>query len=104
MLTTVSAVSAADSRAGQWIKPAPAGTVQNNRRSYMAATTFAVPQIQLEDPLWHLPCSNILAYQKGQTIYGHDRPPTRLYLVIDGKVKICRTGDHGRAVVVDIYQ
>jgi CRP/FNR family transcriptional regulator len=27
-----------------------------------------------------------------------------IYLVIDGKVKVCRTADDGRQVVVDIYQ
>jgi CRP/FNR family transcriptional regulator, cyclic AMP receptor protein len=58
----------------------------------------------LEDPLAHLPCSTILEYRKGQTIYGHDQPSTSIYLVIDGKVKICRLADDGRQVVVDIYQ
>jgi CRP/FNR family cyclic AMP-dependent transcriptional regulator len=61
-------------------------------------------QKTLEDPLAHLPCSTILEYRKGQTIYGHDQPSTSIYLVIDGKVKICRLADDGRQVVVDIYQ
>ncbi len=58
----------------------------------------------LEDPLAHLPCSTILEYRKGQTIYSHDQPSTSIYLVIDGKVKVCRHADDGRQVVVDIYQ
>src|SRR6516225_3646558 len=58
----------------------------------------------LEDPLAHLPCSTILEYRKGQTIYSHDQPSTSIYLVIDGKVKVCRLADDGRQVVVDIYQ
>ncbi len=58
----------------------------------------------LEDPLAHLPCSTILEYRKGQTIYGQDQPSTSIYLVIDGKVKVCRMADDGRQVVVDIYQ
>src|SRR5580693_7914779 len=58
----------------------------------------------LEDPLAHLPCSTIVEYRKGQTIYGQDQPSSSLYLVIDGKVKICRMADDGRQVVVDIYQ
>jgi len=62
------------------------------------------PQKVLEDPLAHLPCSTILEYRKGQTIYGHEQPSTSIYLVIDGKVKICRLADDGRQVVVDIYQ
>jgi len=59
---------------------------------------------QLEDPLAHLPCSIILEYRKGQTIYSHDQPSTSIYLVIDGKVKVCRQADDGRQVVVDLYQ
>ena len=67
-------------------------------------TISAVPQKQLEDPLAHLPCSSILEYKKGQVIYSQDQPSTSLYLVIDGKVKVCRMADDGRQVVVDIYQ
>ncbi len=67
-------------------------------------TISAVPQKQLEDPLAHLPCSSILEYKKGQLIYSQDQPSTSLYLVIDGKVKVCRMADDGRQVVVDIYQ
>src|SRR5580658_7939600 len=58
----------------------------------------------LEDPLAHLPCSTILEYRKGQTIYGHGQPSTCIYLVIEGKVKVCRLADDGRQVVVDLYQ
>src|ERR1700678_2979656 len=58
----------------------------------------------LEDPLAHLPCSTILEYRKGQTIYSQDQPSTSIYLVIDGKVKVCRLAEDGRQVVVDIYQ
>src|SRR5579872_609363 len=64
----------------------------------------ALQQKTLEDPLAHLPCSTILEYRKGQTIYGHDQPSTSIYLVIDGKVKVCRLAEDGRQVVVDIYQ
>jgi CRP/FNR family cyclic AMP-dependent transcriptional regulator len=57
----------------------------------------------LEDPLVYLPCSKILAYAKGQTICSLERPPNSIYLVIDGKVKVCRLAESGREVVVDIY-
>jgi len=67
-------------------------------------TTLAVPQKTLEDPLAHLPCSSILEYRKGQVIYSQDQPSSNLYLVINGKVKVCRMADDGRQVVVDIYQ
>jgi CRP/FNR family transcriptional regulator len=37
-------------------------------------------------------------------IYSLDQPATGLYLVIAGKVTVCRSADNGRPVVVDIYQ
>src|ERR1700684_2985402 len=73
--------------------------------SSMASSPAVVtPQRALEDPLAHLPCSTILEYKKGQVIYNQDQPSTSIYLVIDGKVKVCRLADDGRQVVVDIYQ
>jgi CRP/FNR family transcriptional regulator len=68
------------------------------------SATQPVQTRPLEDPLAHLPCSNILEYRKGQTIYGQDQPSTGIYLIIDGTVKVCRTANDGRQVVVDIYQ
>src|SRR6201993_3134506 len=71
----------------------------------MASTARVIaPQRTLEDPLAHLPCSTIVEYRKGQNIYSQDQPSTSIYLVIDGKVKVCRMADDGRQVVVDIYQ
>src|SRR5580698_10881785 len=71
----------------------------------MSMAPAPVPEIRpLEDPLAHLPCSTILEYRKGQTIYSQDQPSTSIYLVIDGKVKVCRLADDGRQVVVDLYQ
>jgi CRP/FNR family cyclic AMP-dependent transcriptional regulator len=58
----------------------------------------------LEDPLAYLPCSTIVEYSRGQLIYGRSQVSNSIYLVIDGKVKVCRTADDGRQVVVDIYQ
>lgn len=68
-----------------------------------AVSLSPTPRV-LEDPLSHLPCSTILDYKKGQTIYDHDQPSSSVYLVIGGKVKVCRVTDDGRQVVVDIYQ
>ena len=71
----------------------------------MGTSPMIAPQQKiLEDPLAHLPCSTILEYRKGQAIYSQDQPSTSIYLVIDGKVKVCRLADDGRQVVVDIYQ
>lgn len=66
--------------------------------------SVVTPQKPLEDPLAHLPCSSIVEYKKGQMIYNQDQPSTSIYLVIDGKVKVCRLADDGHQVVVDIYQ
>jgi len=70
----------------------------------MATSQTIASQKPLEDPLAHLPCSSIVEYKKGQMIYNQDQPSTAIYLVIDGKVKVCRLADDGRQVVVDIYQ
>jgi CRP/FNR family transcriptional regulator, cyclic AMP receptor protein len=77
---------------------------RNKGREAMAASTLPVPEVQLEDPLAHLPCSRILEYRKGQIIYSREELSTSLYLVIDGKVKVCRMPECGRQVVVDIYR
>ncbi|MEI9975397.1 MAG: cyclic nucleotide-binding domain-containing protein [Ignavibacteriota bacterium] len=69
-----------------------------------SSPTAYAPLKSLEDPLAHLPCSTIVEYRKGQTIYNQDQPSTNLYLVIDGKVKVVRLADDGHQVVVDIYQ
>ena len=58
----------------------------------------------LEDPRAHLPSSRILEYEAEQLIYSLDQPAPGLYLVIEGKVTVCRSTNNGRPVVVDIYQ
>jgi len=66
-------------------------------------TVFA-PQKALEDPLAHLPCSSIVEIKKGQMVYNQDQPSSNIYLIIEGKIKVCRMADDGHQVVVDIYQ
>src|ERR1700682_579033 len=71
----------------------------------MGTSPMLAPQPKsLEDPLAHLPCSTIVEYKRGQVVYDQDQPSDSLFLVIDGKVKVCRLADDGRQVVVDIYQ
>jgi len=71
----------------------------------MASTARVIaPERILEDPLAHLPCSSILEYKKGQSIYSQDQPSTSIYLVIEGKVKVSRMTDDGHQVILDIYQ
>jgi CRP/FNR family cyclic AMP-dependent transcriptional regulator len=57
----------------------------------------------LEDPLAYLPCSTILEFHNGQTIYSQDQPPKGLYLVVEGMVNVCRFAEDGRQMVVDFY-
>jgi len=66
--------------------------------------TSVPQQNSYEDPLLYLPCSEILKYGKGEVIYGPEKPPENVYLVIDGTVKLCRQASGGRPLVVDIYQ
>jgi CRP-like cAMP-binding protein len=68
------------------------------------AATLQAPEVQLEDPLAHLPCSRIVACRKGQIIYSPGELSTSFYLVINGKVKVCRMPDCGRQVVLGIYK
>jgi len=78
---------------------------ESAKNSYMSTMPATVDnRDQLEDPLAYLPCSTIVEYSRGQLIYGRSQPSNSIYLVIDGKVKVCRNADDGRQVVVDIYQ
>lgn len=70
----------------------------------MGTSPMLAQQKSLEDPLAHLPCSTIVEYKRGQVIYDQEQPSDSLFLVIDGKVKVCRLTDDDRQVVVDIYQ
>ena len=71
----------------------------------MASTLAVVAPVRaLEDPLAHLPCSTLLEFRKGQTIYNQDQPSRNLFLVMEGSVKVARVADDGHQVVVDIYQ
>jgi len=58
----------------------------------------------MEDPLAHLPCSTQIECRRGQTIYSGELPSDSIYLVIEGKVRVCRKTGDARTVVIDIYQ
>lgn len=51
-----------------------------------------------------MPVSPISLYRRRRALYGGDEPAASLYLVIEGKVKVCRKSDNGRNVLIDIYQ
>jgi CRP/FNR family transcriptional regulator, cyclic AMP receptor protein len=69
----------------------------------MATSCLAVSQKVLEDPLAHLPCTNIVEYPKGSVIYDQEQPASNIYLVMQGKVKVCRVAGNDQ-VVLDLYQ
>jgi CRP/FNR family transcriptional regulator, cyclic AMP receptor protein len=48
-----------------------------------------------EDPLTYLPRKPVQEYAKGRVIYDAQNPPTDLYVVILGRVKIGNTSDDG---------
>jgi CRP/FNR family cyclic AMP-dependent transcriptional regulator len=56
-----------------------------------------------EDPLAYLPCSPTVDYQPGDIIYSQSQPAMRIYLVVDGRVKVSRM-THDSEVVLDVYR
>src|SRR4051794_39239260 len=58
----------------------------------------------IEDPLSYLPCSTISEYRKSTVIYNQGQPSNRVYLVLQGEVKVSSSTNEGRHVLVDLYQ
>ena len=48
-----------------------------------------------EDPLTYLPRKPVQEYAKGRVIYDAQHPPSDLYVVILGRVKISNTAEDG---------
>ncbi len=55
-----------------------------------------------EHALMHLPRRRVVEYRRGQVIYDRDRPPTHLFLVLRGLVKLCLCGAGETEIIVDI--
>jgi len=71
----------------------------------MAASTTAVEtQTRYEDVLAYLPASKTTEYGKGQTIYGLDRSPRSIYLVVTGTVGISQVTGDGTEVLLEIVR
>jgi CRP-like cAMP-binding protein len=68
------------------------------------STTPPPRQKALEDPLVYLPCSHILEYRRGQSIYNRDEPSTSIYLVISGEVEVSFKSEGGHRALIDICQ
>lgn len=70
----------------------------------LTGAKIAVYEKPLEDPLAHLPRSTVLEFRKGQIIYHADQPASSIFLVINGRVKVCRQAEPDLPVVIDIYR
>jgi CRP/FNR family transcriptional regulator len=71
----------------------------------MAGSTTAVEtQTSHEDVLAYLPASKTTEYGKGQTIYGLDRFPRSIYLVVAGTVGISQVTADGTEVLMEIVR
>lgn len=69
----------------------------------VARATALLPPTVREDALNYLPHAPVHDYRKGQIIYGQNKPSS-LYLVVEGKVKVCRLTVNGGQAVMDVYQ
>src|SRR5215472_16598258 len=56
-----------------------------------------------EDALAYLPHRDIVAYRRHQVIYDGHHPPTGLYLVVEGRVKVTTTKEDGAQTVTGIF-
>lgn len=68
-----------------------------------ASVVYGAGNPRPDDPLAWLPCAGILDFSTGDRIYDGSQGNGCLYLVIEGKVKVCRTADNGQQVVVDVF-
>lgn len=67
-------------------------------------TLPSAPAALIDDPLAYLPVSAIGEFRRGEVIYGPSSPPVGIYVVLAGKVKVCREAADGQQVVLDVYQ
>src|SRR5215469_11236347 len=70
----------------------------------MAIMSGAKPGLNWEDPLMYLPRKAAYEISKGSVIYDETNPPTNLYTVILGRVKISRMNGNGRQSVSRIVR
>src|SRR5581483_1070713 len=69
-------------------------------------SSSAVPVSHSEraDILALLPISTVVEYRKGKIIYGPDQPPTSIYLLVAGTVRLSHVVDDGYEVVVELIR
>src|SRR5437868_339732 len=69
----------------------------------MEINAGATPHNKFQDLLAQLPSSMIYEYRRGEIIHGAAQPSTKIYLIIDGAVKVSRVSETGGQVLMDIY-
>src|SRR5215471_75409 len=78
-------------------KPAVWRVMQNGSRLLRA-------HMPLESPLEYLPRSRVADYEMGQVVYNQNEPPTSIYLVLGGRVKVSSLTSAGREMLLNICQ
>jgi CRP-like cAMP-binding protein len=61
------------------------------------------PHPQQEDALAYLPRKGVVEYHRKQIIYDEQHPSNGLSLIIEGRVKVTTTTEHGSQVVTGIF-
>ncbi|HWQ54619.1 MAG TPA: Crp/Fnr family transcriptional regulator [Bryobacteraceae bacterium] len=56
-----------------------------------------------EDALAYLPRKEMIRYRRGHVIYDQSKPSGGIYLVIQGRVKVCATLDDGTQAALGIF-
>lgn len=63
----------------------------------------ATPQQHREDALAYLPRKEMIRYRRGHVIYDQSKPSAGVYLIIQGRVKVCATLDDGTQAALGIF-
>ena len=58
---------------------------------------------ELEDALVYLPRKGVVEFRRGQVIYDDQHPAAGLYLVVQGRVKVCITMEDGSQTVTGVF-
>lgn len=58
---------------------------------------------EMEDALMYLPRKSVVDFRRGQVIFDESQPSRGLYLVVQGRVKVCVPLNDGCQTVIDIF-
>jgi CRP/FNR family transcriptional regulator, cyclic AMP receptor protein len=69
-----------------------------------SSSAVSVSHGEREDILALLPVSTVVEYRKGKIIYGPDQPPTSIYLLVAGTVRLSHIADDGYELIVELIR